>query len=356
MLIALYVLGFALGIICKKSKAVRAYQFFATWIVFAFNTNNADMEIYKEIFNGGYGDSHEIGFDIWRHLFADRGISFEVFWIVTVSIALLFLFKGFRYLFHGNYNIATSMLMIFPLLNMVITLRNTIAIAIVFVSIAWYLQCDTKRIYNKIIYSILVLLASSFHYASLFFFIVLVVKEELPSNKSLIRAFGIMICATIILNTPIFNIILSKMFHSNKVLDWFLSSNRIGFGIILVIGMHAIEFFIVIYTNKCHRYPLLIEDELTLSVEKKIYSINVYSMFLMGFYTFNMEFFTRIYCVVIILNCINSCHLARKYNREHHTAYGLIMQIIYIMFVFWVLYRGDNTKIIVDLFVYNKLF
>ena len=356
MLVTLYIIGILLGLFRDKSKIVRAYQFIVVWITSVFNTLNADMGTYRVIYQGYYGDTYEIGFVFWRHLFSDRGVSFETFWLVSMTLVVLAIFYTTRKLFNEIHNGAMSLIMIFPLLNMVITLRNSLANAIVLLAFVWYLKCDTSKLKNKILYGIFILVATSFHYATVFFFVMLVIKEELPSNKSLTRAFIIVFLATIGLNTPIFTRLLNTVFHTDKVLDWFSSSHRIGLGIILVWGLQIIEFYIATYSNRCHRDQTELNDELSLSIERKIYSLNVFSMFLMGLYTYNMEFFTRIYSVVMMINVVNNFHLVRKYGRNKYAVYGLWMHVAFILFVFITLYYGENFKKISTIFENNLLF
>ena len=356
MLVVLYFIGILLGLLWDKSRLVRFYQLSVVWTLYVFNTANADMGSYKMIYYGHYG-KHEVGFEFWRGLFAQNNIAFEMFWLVSMSIVVIAIFLASKKLFCEIHNGAISFMMLVPLLGMVISLRNSMASAVIFAAITWFFRCDSRRISNKFKFIICVFLAASFHYTALFFLIVLMVKEELPSKKSLKRAFAAMIIATIGLNSSFFGYILNSLFHgNNKVLAWFDSSNRIRGGLIMVVGLHFMGFFIAMYSNKCLRLKLRESGEVNSSIEKKIFSLNVYSMFLCGFYTFNMIFFDRLYAVVLMINTINCFHLLSKFKKNKYVVYGTLMQGVYVIIIFLALYGPRKFAPIKELFEYNALF
>ena len=355
MLITLYSLGIIIGLIRRNDVFVRVYQFFIIWILFAFNTQNVDIENYKRIYEDYYLGNGEPGFIVWRHLFSDRGVPFELFWITSYTIVLLIVFISIWRLFEEKDNGAIALLMIYPLLGMVTPFRNTMSNAIIIAALSWYLKTNVNKPCNKIKYGMLILIAASFHYSALFFLIFLLIGEETPSNKSIVRMVEIMIFSTVILNSPVFFNTLYTLFHTERVLSWFESSNRIGLGFALVCGMHIVGFLIASYSNRWPRITSQKASVSDLSVSRKIYSANVYSMFLVGFYTYNMEFFSRVYCVMIIINCLNSFYLLNVFRKNRYAVAGCIIQALYIMLLFVYFYYGERFGVISVLFLNNAV-
>ncbi len=353
MLALLYCLGIIVGLLRKNDVFVRIYQFFIIWVLFVFNTDNADMPGYKVIYTGV--DRQEAGFTLWRSFFYDHGVSFERFWFWTYSIALLIIFIAIGKLFKERDNASLSLMMIFPLPSMVIIIRNTMGIAIVLAALVWYLNSDTKRLRNRVIYAAMIIFAATLHNTTLFFLLFLFVKDELPSSKKIMRMIEIVIISIIILNIPLTVDLFFALIQTKSKIGWFSESNRIGLGFFIVLLLHVIEFLIVSFSYRCRNASSEFVDRSESMIENKMYSINVLSMFLIGFYTYNMLFFSRIFCVVIMLNCINSFHLMKAYKRNEFAHAGCLMQIGYIALVFVVLYFGQNFSAIGELFVNNSL-
>lgn len=139
-------------------------------------------------------------------------------------------------------------------------------------------------------------------------------------------------------NLPIFKIILAAIFDSQKVLSWFDSSNRIGLGIIIVLSFHVISFLIYDFAYRIYYFKMKrqIGKNNEDIISKKIYSLNLYSFVLIGSYTYNMEFFSRIYTFILLLNCFQISLIAKKIRSKNMYIVNFL-QILYHfgMFVFF---------------------
>ena len=330
MLAILYIFSIFLGLIFDKSKIIRYYQFFMIWILFAFNTMNADMDTYRLIYQGYYGDVYEPGFNYWKNIFSDIMVDFDTFRFISVSIVVWAIFRISRDLFNEIHNRAISLLMMFPFLHMVIILRNSLAIAIVLVALTLYFKSNTCFVKDKVKYTLLIMIAACFHYSAAFFLIFLFMKNKANDIENIVKISLILAATFIVVNSSIFGSVLQMLFYSTKVLSWFEDSNRIGDGYFLVAGLHIMELFIVLLANKCHDYKPAYDDDRSLLVERRICSMNAYSMLLLGFYTINMNFFTRIYSVVIILNTINISHLLCRFSGNKYAVCGMGLQMLFL--------------------------
>ena len=372
MLTVIFFVTIALGLIFSKSKHVRIVQYAVIILVFVFNSWNQDDQAYRRIYSGYYGLSHEPGFDLLCQICYKNGVSFETFRMIFVSFAIILLLVSLKKLFKNPSNRAYSLILLYPLLPFVELLRNLMAIAIVTYGIAWFFSVDKVTIKRKIGYAFIILIGATFHYNVLFFLVLLLgdnKKKKLNPYKQIVilSVLSIAIC-----NLPFFNGLIRVLFKSEKVNVWFASTNRIGWGIGLVLLFHIVSFIIYDLTyraylsKQCWNIDTLFSEkrEKALSIEingvsivkkksnkgfgydisDKLYLLNVYSFALMGFYTFNTEFFARLYSFILLLNCFQMSTVIRKIKNKN-TIILNIMQVVYhiAMFLFFCQpFNGDG--------------
>lgn len=339
MLTILFFLIIILGLLINKSKFIRKLQYICIFIIFVFNSWSQDDLAYQRIYTGYYGNSHEPGFDFICNLCFSNGIPYETFKIIYVSIAIVLLLFALHKTFKEFGNEAYSLILLYPLLPLVELLRQLLAIAIIACGIAWYFSREKDNIKNKIILAFIIFLGATFHYSVLFFLILLLTNEKAPQKSAYIQILLISLASIVIFNASIFRLFLGLLFPSEKVLSWFASSNRIGLGVFLVFAFHIMSFFIYDFTYRSYYIKINSNGGMTENVKKisnRIYSLNVYSFMLLGFYTYNMEFFSRLYIVILILNCFHVSAMAKKVNTTNMLilrSFQLVFHII--MFVFF---------------------
>ena len=83
MLIVFFLMVIILGLLLNKSKYICIY------IIFVLNSWSEDDLSYRRIYSGYYGSSHEPGFDLLCQVCFKKGIPYETFRIVYVSIAIV---------------------------------------------------------------------------------------------------------------------------------------------------------------------------------------------------------------------------------------------------------------------------
>lgn len=152
MLIAIYFVVIALGLLFNKSKSVRALQYACIYIVYVFNSWSQDDIIYRGIYAGYYGTSHEPGFDFLCQVCYKNGIQYETFKFFYMSVAIILLLFALWKTFKNAGNRAYSLILLYPLLPFAELLRNLMAIAIVACGVAWYFPRDGKGMKEKNIF------------------------------------------------------------------------------------------------------------------------------------------------------------------------------------------------------------
>ena len=169
------------GFLRPSSKKVTLFQLIYMWLIFAFNTNNADYYNYMGIYSRiGSGTSYTIanyekGFVFLCSLCNRLGLSYAQF-IVLVATGTTILFAIILQLYmHGRkQNIAVSIFIITMYWVMICQYRNYIAILIVMTGLYYYLNNQSKA--GVFVFIISVLIAFSFHRSSILFLIFLLIK------------------------------------------------------------------------------------------------------------------------------------------------------------------------------------
>ncbi len=354
MLIILYFFVIILGLISDKSKIVRLLQYALIIIIFVFNSWNQDDVFYRGIYSGYYGRSHEIGFDLVCHFFYSRGVTYEAFRACYVAVATVLFITAFHIGFRDSKNRAYSLLLLYPLLPLVELLRNFMAIAIVVCGVIWYFSRERDKIKDKIIFLIFIFLGAMFHYNVLFFVILLLPSEIKPQKNTYVLIALLSLGSILICNVSIFKSLLSLVFHSQKILGWFNSENRIGLGIVIVLAFHLASFLIYnyIYTIYYHREKKsLTQNNRTFA--QRVYSLNVFSFALIGLYTYNMEFFSRLYIFVLLINGFHVATITQKVRTRNIQILGW-MQILYHIVMFFYFCQPFNKDGIMSFVLRNN--
>lgn len=331
-------------------------QYICIFVIFVFNSWSQDDATYRRIYSGYYGLSHETGFDLVCKFCFDRGIPYETFKMFFVGIAIILLLFALHKAFKDSSNRAYSLILLYPLLPLVELLRNLMAIAIVACGIAWYFSREKGTVKNKIIYIAIVILAATFHYNALFFLILLLTNEKAPQKSTYLQMVGLSIVSIAICNGPVFNQILSVVFTSDKVLNWFSASNKIGLGMFLVMAFHIVSFWIYDYIYRSYYFKMSQEYDSMNEIEKiskRMYSLNVYSFVLFGLYTFNMEFFARLYTFILLLNCFHVSSITKKIRTKNIQILSAI-QFIYHAAMFIYFCRPFDSEGIMSFILQNN--
>ncbi|MBX4264094.1 EpsG family protein [Clostridium estertheticum] len=171
-----YFIACVLIIICllkKKSKIMFYILLLFTWLMFGWNTFNADYYTYEQtyysigLYNGynAYFQSIEIGYRFINKIAYALGLDYSTFIIVFSAIGLLMIGNTIlKYSQKPSYVLA--LYFIYPFLMDVVQIRNFMAMAIIIYGVRFLIS--SKKL-DKVWFIIFVLLASSFHKTAIFY-------------------------------------------------------------------------------------------------------------------------------------------------------------------------------------------
>jgi len=353
-----------LGFIKQKSKFVMISLFLLLWILFGFNTSNADYMIYNLIYDGHY-PNHEFGFMLLVNLFSNLGFTYQQFLISISLICYLILFRIInKYTIGTNYVIA--LYFIFPFMLDVVQIRNFIAMTIILLGIQ-YLLSDKKRATIK--YIVAVLAASSIHYTSLFYLIL--VFARFKSWKKLLLTFSmISIVGATIAYTNIIPSAMGIIFESDKVTNWFQGRTRFGF--LIPIIFQLISFGFVYYSHYKYRkteqkkendnnvYPndrfknVDVHQNKLLEI---VFRINIVLLIAIPFYIFNVSFF-RLFRNVLLLNYIVVTNGTLYYFKDKYERfiYKIAFSVYVISLLIYFIIQNNLHTVFIPILKFNSIF
>ena len=186
--IAVYLFLIILGLHYPKSKAITLIMLIFMWITYGLNTDGGDFAQYKFLYeNLVYANllsHHEPGYTLVSFICLKFGFTYQLFRCVLATIYLGILYSAVKY-----YTTFTayvfSLLMIFPFLLFVSVLRAGISTVIILYA-SRYLVSEKKK--SGIKYIALVVIATIFHYSSIFFLVFLFAKKSKFESSSLFRS------------------------------------------------------------------------------------------------------------------------------------------------------------------------
>lgn len=363
MLYFLTLLAIVSGLIKQKSEFVMICMFLLLWILFGFNTNNADYLIYNLMYDGHY-PNHEIGFIFIISLFNKLGFTYQQFLMSISLMSYLFIFSVIR-----RYSIKTNFIFalyfIFPFMLDIVQIRNFIAMTFIIGGIPYLLS---NRKTSTLKYLGVVLVASTFHYTSLFYLVLVLAKSK--SWRKLLLLFSIIsFISTIIAYTNIIPTMMELIFMSEKVTGWFQERTRLGFIVPLILQIISFGFVYYSYykyvkNSKISDMNNVIINERYKKVEfnqsklfELIFRINIVFLIAIPFYIFNVTFF-RLYRNILLFNYLIIINGTMYYFKNKYESY--IFKILFIMYVFLLLayfvLQNNLHTVFIEIFESNALF
>lgn len=239
-----------LGIRFQSSKFITFLFGVYYWIIIGLNTVSADYEAYREMYEYCFAPryaSHEIGYMAISKFFYTLGFSYETFrMIIGLAIVVILISGILKFTSRPNY--VLSLIIIFPLVSLVSGLRNSLSVAII-IHGSYYLlngvnikkhkhlirfKLGQNYLFNnkseetkKTMFFIFhVVVATLFHYSSLFYLVFLYAKYSKRKSISLIiQTFVFIILAVFISRSGMLYSLISRYTLREKTLQWFNSSS-----------------------------------------------------------------------------------------------------------------------------------
>lgn len=355
MIIVLISICIILSILFPKSNKVFSFFSIVLWIIIAFNNDNSDYLIYRFIYAGDYLNSIEPGFVFVLQLFSSFGIPFEVFRGIFTSVALLMLLSSAKKIQIQADCTLLTLILLFPFFFLVIIIRWTFASSIVIKALTDYMFSGRNR-KDKFIYILFIAFATLFHYSMfLFAFVAFMPPKTTFSTNNYIKIIAFIIISNIVTIANLPSTILMRVTSNTKVLEWF-TGDKIGFGLIVIMFLHITNFELFVFINKrFNSIRASMDDEVTIGGTRFLYCLNVYSFLITGLYIYNMEFFSRLYIVIYILDLFWISRI-KSYFSVATRRTVTILQLLYAIGIGWFMVYGNVERIIYPILNNNILF
>lgn len=254
----LWIIGFILffaGLMFPSKKQITILLFGFLWVLFAFNTYNADYIAYEGIYQrigDGYQwtiSHYEVGFvalcKICYRLF---GLNYQQFVILMASICTVLLIDVVkRYAKYNRQNTILALFMVFQYWVMICQYRYYVGFLLALIGIDIFLNRDDR---TGLVRSIFCILSGAlFHYSIALFLIVLLVKKL--SVKQTFLFLPIAVGLFLLLRLGVFNGIISRIVPGFKLERWlYAEGNRSWAGILLLVVVRLLILGIEHYIYK----------------------------------------------------------------------------------------------------------
>lgn len=323
-----------LAFIFKRSKLLTVLLFVLMWILFGWNYWNGDYDMYekryKESIFALLENTYETGYVLLNILFNSFQFSFQQFFITMSGISLLLVLR-----FVLKYSLypalfAAIFLWIFLPLDYVL-LRNFMAFSIVLQGICSLID-NVKYKYLK--FTLFVLLASTIHSSSMFYFLILLVvgkDKKLVFQQILFAAVGI----------TLFYATFGKLILHNFLDDFgdgrgdFYQTNLITFFSLFLAQLLCTNFIVYAFSK--------IETQQKTFVNSNFYllffNINLIFFFLIVLY-YDFSIFVRIFRHISLINCIlvtNILYHLNKHKSEDLIVPKLLINVFFVLYLFFFL-------------------
>lgn len=344
MLIVLALTLTFLSFFFKKSKIISVLIFSLMWILFGWNTKNADTAMYEGMYNIPLSKinflKYEGGYDLLMYCGKYLGFNYQLFHIIIAGIVLLLFLRFF--LIFSNVTAFSSICFFwffFPL--QFVIFRNFIALAIVLQGLIAVFKNEK---HNKLIFVFFVLLASTIHVSSLFYFIFLLAFQK--DEIKILRVFiwvSVLLLMTIAIH-PYINSIL-YLFPKNK-LEFYNTRFLVFFvySIIQISNLYVIKYFLKFDSDS---YNLA-----TLRENTFIINMNIMMLFLIVVY-YEFAVFIRILWNLSIVNVVFIANKSFLLDSNNTPKY---LFLIYLLFWFFCFIYIVKESTILPLFYNNLLF
>ncbi len=325
------------------------------WILFAFNTYNSDYEGYSFFYD--YFAFHksypgiEIGFSSIMRLCNYFGLSFQQFLMVYSGIGVILIGK-----FIWNYSnrpiLVMGLYFLYPYIFGITQIRNFLAACILLVALTFLYKDDGKSL---LIYFGLILLASTFHIASMFYLIFYLARLDVKKIKRII-AFLLMGGAAmtlIALNNPK---LLS--FISPKLLIYFSHSTRLETKIFFLIFYVCVVFLTDYLVKTINERKLKTDiDNFSLFCCK----INYLSCILYPFFWISMDFERLEYNIIVLfyISAINVFFLNKRLKERPAYVISFIELFFYVLIfivIYFLVFKFSYESTVKVIFENNSLF
>ncbi|KON82895.1 hypothetical protein AF331_18785 [Rossellomorea marisflavi] len=167
------------------------FIFVFMWILFGWNTGNADYNNYNYIYNfidaSGDYPAVEVGFKWIVKICILLGLNYNGF-LITYSFIGLMLITSTAKKFTNNTTLVLVLYFVYPFLLDVVQIRNFLSMALMVFATRYLIQDGWKGVLK---YILLILIATTFHYSSIFYLLFLLTKIKSYKKITIITLLSI---------------------------------------------------------------------------------------------------------------------------------------------------------------------
>ena len=342
----------------KESKIAYTLLFIWMFILFAFNYMNADYMMYeRQYIRYGIGEQFYGVEILWQFLckfFYNMHLPYSIFLIFYSSICMFLLNKSLTK-FSKYKSLALSCFFAFPFFLEVVQIRDFMAICIVIFGLQ-FLYNDQDS-HGTLKYILCCFIATGFHYISLFYLFLIIVKK-FDLKKLCFFIIPIVMFLTVIAKSNILLSIISHFIPISKFEAYFVSGNwQVSLAITLL--SICLQLFVIVVLSITLNYykkrPLTLELEKKIQFLKFVLKCNLVLLLAVPIYFYTFEF-TRVFRGLLLLDYIaitNFFDLKITYGNVFTKC--LLISFISVLFFVLILYVNVFYKNIGNILKYNSL-
>ncbi|OMF21227.1 EpsG family protein [Paenibacillus sp. FSL H8-0259] len=350
-----------LGLKVKKSKILFVVLFSFMWMLFGWNTWNADYYGYQQTYYsiGSYNifyeyfEQFEIGYRYFSRFLFSLGVDYDTFLIVYSLIGLL-LIGSTIIKFTSKPGYVLALYFIYPFLMDIVQIRNFMAMALIIYGVRYLFS--SKKV-DLIKYVFFVFLAASFQSAGLFYLILLFAKMK--SVKKLVN------WVTLITAFLVFMLFLMKSGYSVPFLgsvSYFSTKTsiitRIGYFFYFIIGFQLVRFSYEKIKDNIHEKELnnlsTQKDHTIIKMADVIYKVNIIILSVYPLLFFSVDFI-RLYRNILPISYI-LFSIAVSQSRNKKMTIFKIVTIVFVFFSEWLFaYYMSGSDVFYPIFEQNRI-
>lgn len=330
----------------KESKILSTLLFMIMWGLFGWNFWNADFLMYVGMYNIPVSKldffGYEGGYNFLIFCCKSIGLNFQQFHILIATIVLFLVFRFFNTFSKlPAFSTACFFWVFFPL--QFVILRNFIAFSIVLQGLISVLKNEK---YSKEKYIFFVLLASTIHISSLFYFVFVFAFRK---SEIKIKTISFWIVGLVILTILSYNFVFSiiSLVNLRKALFYRTSLTLfLAYSVIQILNLFVVKYFLN-YNSDSNSNG----DVLNSRRNNIILNINILMLFLIPIY-YELAVFIRI---LLNMSIVNIVFITNKSFLIESKRFPKFLFVIYLSFWFFSFIFLVRQNTIISLFNNNLL-
>lgn len=265
-----------LGILKRNSKFIFSLQII--WLIVLIGANTLSPDIGWLEYEFINATSHislrlftdEGIYELMQYLCRNVGMNFRLYLMLMAVISIGLIVNTICFYLKENRCFAMSMIMIYPLMQLIIQVNNRTAIAIILFGSRYIMKKNWK---GNIQYLLYVLLAMGFHTSALFY-IILLPCAILKIDKIKAMVTGLALIAIIII--PILPIIVEYIASNSARVNDYFANEELSLAWYKAIGLAVWQIcgFIIMYFIMNHKFVFRIENFKIGKNDKKRYNLS----------------------------------------------------------------------------------